>query len=95
MEKLFTIELKVELILAGIPSTRNNDKKLICVYLDRFHNIKTFDDYSTNPDAPSLESIRRCRQKIQAKGFYLANDETKAFRSSKRKEYKDYALGGL
>ena len=70
-----TIEQKVENILKCYPITRGSDRYLTEKYLEFYHGITTFHDYSMSTVAPSLESIRRLRQKIQSAGKYLPSSE--------------------
>lgn len=60
-----TVREQVEQVLATVPETRGNDKRLIVEVLRRYYNVKNVDDLA-RPDVPPTETIRRARQKIVA-----------------------------
>ena len=91
MEELKTIEEKVRSILDISMDARNNDRYLIAVYMREFHNVHTFNEYFSQKDSPSVESIRRCRQKIQARGECLSTRQMKEARSKLEPVYEEYA----
>lgn len=92
MSKMFHVEERVTEILCQIPESRDDDKLLFKEYLFRFHGIRTFNQYVKN-NTPSIETIRRVRQKIQSNGFYLPLKENTRIRRMKTEQnYRDYAL---
>jgi len=92
MSELRTIEKRVEKILKEDPLTRNCDRHLVSRYMFKYHNITTFTQYEFSSLSPSVESIRRCRQKMQARGDYMASEPVKAIRKANQKVHKSYAL---
>lgn len=76
---LTEVKQQVEFILKEFPETRNNDKKLQVMVLMQFYEVKEITDI-LKPNVPSLESIRRCRQKLQSEGQYLSDETTKILR---------------
>lgn len=65
--ELKQVKTQVEYTLQNYPKTRNNDKLLQVTVLKNFYGVKNIDDI-LKPKVPSLESIRRCRQKLQSEG---------------------------
>lgn len=81
MKTLKTIEKRVTEILTEYPEARNDDMRLYllvsqsCIYETHGIGTVTFEDVMTNYKGygiPCFESIRRTRQKIQAKRRSLA-----------------------
>ncbi len=93
MTELKTIEEKVKLILNLNWQARSSDNLLICLYLREYHNIVTFMELHESTTAPSLESIRRTRQKIQAAGLFLATGGVEQGRNGNIVNYEEYARG--
>jgi len=91
MPKLDTVEKRVEKILQVSVSSRSDDRLLLQSYMFIHHGISTFSEYARDHAIPSIESIRRCRQKIQARGDYPANGTVQVLRNASRKHYKNYA----
>lgn len=102
MKKLKTIERRVTEILREHPDARNDDMKLCllvsesCIYETHGTGIFTFSDVMTNYKGygiPCFESIRRTRQKIQAKCPELGcSPKVRRARHRNQKAYRDYAL---
>lgn len=67
--ELHQVKSQVEFTLKNYPETRNNDKLLQVTVLKNFYDVESIDDI-LKPEVPSLESIRRCRQKLQSEGKY-------------------------
>ena len=97
-----TTEL-VEQILRDDPQTRNSDSLLYLRVLQYHANERNVDlqkipvpMFLLNMDLfgfPPFESVRRTRQKAQAKFPELsANDKVSGFRAENEKEYRAYAL---
>lgn len=96
MEKpkdLKDVETCVRYILAHYPNARNNDKLLMLLYweiIDQIPIPKTFRyDFLTKATHP--ETIRRTRQKIQAKGEYPPDQQTQQKRQTLIQKFKQYA----
>jgi hypothetical protein len=90
---LKTIEDKVIALLEEFPMLRSCDRMLVATYMKTYHKVETFREYALKvPQPPSLESIRRTRQLIQASGIYLANDATKKMREDAILQYRDYSF---
>lgn len=100
--KLKTVERRVAEILRGHPDARNDDMRLYllvsesCITETHGTGIFTFADVMTNYKGygiPCFESIRRTRQKIQAKCPELGcSPEVRRARHRNQKAYVDYAL---
>lgn len=100
--RLNTIKEQVEGILRDHPEARNCDKELFIKYLEIYHSVQ---DYFSRNDynglqgmlkaAPSFESIRRMRQKLQEKGEYTADPQIQAGRRERRNDIYSYVTGGL
>lgn len=101
MKKLETVENRVLAVLKKYPEARNDDMKLYlligkaCIY--ETHGIAdfSFEDVMNNYKAygiPCFESIRRARQKIQAKYPELGcSPEVRRARHKMQRVYSDYA----
>jgi hypothetical protein len=82
---------QVKEILKDIRTTRNNDMYLAAYYFKKhYHLINTYDIavMSLNNKIPTYETIRRCRQMIQAKGEYLATSGKRFERAKLSEEYR-------
>jgi len=91
--ELTQVEDRVRAILDEFPVARNCDKRLQEIYLREFNNVVTFVDYVNNHNCTSLESIRRARQKIQAKGKLMPTDpKVLKERFKLAPGYKDHTL---
>ncbi|MEM1983327.1 MAG: hypothetical protein QXZ63_06675 [Sulfolobales archaeon] len=86
---LKTVKERVEYILEHYPETRNSDFLLIIVYLRLFTPLGKFIKYIPyrliKKFEGLFETIRRCRQLIQAEGRYLPTDP-KVLEARKKKE---------
>ena len=82
IEDLVKIKDKVEYILKSHPATRDSDKLLWLAYLCLHHDLRqelsrSSDPYETlksivmSEKTPTMESVRRVRQKHQENGKYL------------------------
>lgn len=85
----------VEKILAEYPEARDDDFVLIALVYDRNYDIKgkSFFEIMMNHKAfglPSLESIRRTRQKLQEDMplVYGASGEARQIRAEEEKRYR-------
>lgn len=81
-EGLETCKDKVGFILSEYVSTRDSDKMLWLAYLVMFHDLKgilgkeSYEKLKTlimSENTPTMESIRRIRQKYQEGGMYAGN----------------------
>lgn len=88
---LTEVKQQVEYILKSFPETRSNDKKLQVKVLTQFYNVEKITDI-LKPDVPSLESIRRCRQKLQSEGKYESTEAAKQAREEMEETYKQFAI---
>ena len=101
MRNLKTIENRVLAVLKEHPDARNDDMKLYllvsesCIYETHGIGTVTFADVMTNYKAfgiPCFESIRRARQKIQAKCPELGcSPEVRRARHRMERVYSEYA----
>ena len=92
---------KVRSILTRYDKTRNSDRLLLYVfYKDYYSDLANKDidqmrvkDFLLDADAPSFESIRRCRQKVQEQNENLrADSDIRDKRALKQKEICEWAL---
>lgn len=67
---LGTVREKITEILEEHEMARSDDRFLIAAYMLKYHGVSTFKEYYVREDTPTVESIRRIRQKIQAKGLF-------------------------
>ena len=95
MPRLLNIEQGLTEILRTKEETRSNDKLLYKAFLE----YKGYDtdislcDFLESTDYPNLESVRRCRQKIQVKHPELRPpEEEQMVRNMMQSEYREYAL---
>ena len=101
MKKLETVENRVLAVLKEPPEARNDDMKLYlliskaCIYATYGIADFSFEDVMSNYKAygiPCFESIRRTRQKIQAKYPELGwSPEVRRARHKMQRVYSDYA----
>lgn len=101
MKTLKTIEKRVTEILTEYPEARNDDMRLYllvsqsCIYETHGIGTVTFEDVMSNYKGygiPCFESIRRTRQKIQAKRPELGcSPEVRRARHKMERIYADYA----
>jgi general stress protein 26 len=93
-EELKTVQKRVEKILEVHKIARNDDRFLIAAYLKKYHDIETFKEYFfKNEGCPTVETIRRTRQKIQEKGLYPSDKQIQELRKEQEDVYKEYARG--
>lgn len=81
-EGILTCKDKVSTILEQYPVTRDSDKLLFLAYLCEHHGLKrkigfqAYDELKKvimDDKTPTMESIRRVRQKLQEGGQYVGN----------------------
>lgn len=101
--ELMTVQELVKCILETYPQTRSNDNILYLFILGYLGQEKGIDfdkvsvsDFLHNSSKwgiPCFETVRRTRQKIQAKNPHLAADEkVEEFRAENEQAYRGYAL---
>lgn len=101
MKTLETVENRVLAVLKEYPEARNDDMRLYllvgraCIYDTHGISRFSFEDVMSNYKAygiPCFESIRRTRQKIQAKFPELGcSPEVRRARHKMERIYSDYA----
>lgn len=94
--KLANIEPKVIKILENNPRTRGDDWLLLDAYYNEIidtsvMSFKTVCEHHEELGLPSFESLRRCRQKVQAKRLDLVDPNTAKHRRKLVEDYKEYA----
>ena len=96
MAKINTTHNTVLRILETKPETRGNDYALILEvlkeYIDTRISVETLLLHRVELGVPSLETITRCRRKIQTAFPHLVDTEAKAIRKEDEEEFKQYAL---
>lgn len=94
MDRLKTMQNKVEWVLTNYPQARDNDNLLINIIYKKFYNVnvscRSFEDVSLHTKLPAFETIRRCRQKAQADHEELRGKRDKE-RLERQKEFVEYA----
>ena len=96
MPKLKNVEPKVTRILEQYPASRKSDAVLVKIYYNEVIDVDTLSfgavcDHFEDLGLPSFESIRRCRQKVQAKRPDLVDPTTAKKRRKLVEDYQDYA----
>ena len=96
MAKINTIHNKVLNILETNPDTRGDDWLLILEvwkeYINTMLPFETVMMHHIELGIPNFETIRRCRQKIQADNPHLVDEKARTIRKEAEKEFRDYAL---
>ena len=95
MARINTIHNKVKRILENNPETRADDWLLILKvwkeYISTDISVETLLTHHIELGVPNFESIRRCRQKIQADNPHLVDEEAREIRKKEEAEYRQYA----
>ena len=102
MKELKSITDYVEVILKADPKTRSNDCLLYIRLVDllgKKHHIDylhmpmiLFYEQLPNLDVPTIETVGRCRRKLQHENPELkANAEVTAFRAEREEQFRAYA----
>lgn len=103
IKDLVKIKDRVAYVLNKYPSTRDCDKTLWLAYLAIFHQLKdglgeakygVFKSILMSEETPTMESVRRVRQKFQEHGEYPASEGTRKARRTEEHEVRSWALGG-
>ena len=79
---------RVKKIMIAVPITRSSDKELEIVYMQKAGMDLTPAQVNLFKQLPSMETIRRIRQKIQESGELLATPEVEKARFEKYKKTK-------
>lgn len=79
---------RVKNIMQAVPATRSSDKELLIVYMQKAGMDLTPSQIAMYKELPSMETIRRIRQKIQENGELLATPEVEKARFEKYKKTK-------
>ena len=91
-----TIESKVERVLRQHPATRSSDRLLVVTVYDEFYGVfnEPFWQIMARNDLPSIETITRCRRKIQERDESLrANKRIERKRIDRQLDFIEYAEG--
>ena len=95
MGRLDTVHEQVKYLLTNYPKTRDSDKRLIGGVYQMFYGINVYETSFAsvlfNEEVPAFETIRRCRQKIQA-GYPELRGKNDKRRLDRQKEFVEYAL---
>ncbi len=94
---LYKLEDIIKEILEKDYRAREDDAYLIFLVVQKTHPDiagTTFANvmFNAKKNKINFESIRRCRQKLQAKYPDLKNKDTTSLRSKEQTEYKEYAI---
>ena len=98
MDRLKTIQGKVEYCLEKYPVCRDDDRILIGTVYSLFYDIEpktiTLKEILLRTDLPSFETIRRCRQKLQElKPELRGTKEAKQRRKAQEQRVRAYVKG--
>ena len=89
MNRLKTLQDKVEYCLKKYPICRNNDKILIGTIYKLFYNFDvstcTAKELLLNDSLPGFETITRCRRKVQEENIELQSTNTARRQRNKMK----------
>jgi hypothetical protein len=91
LQKLKTVQQQVEYILEQYTRARDDDKLLQVLVLKKFYKVVYIDDILRNK-VPSLETIRRIRQKLQHEGKYLSSKQIRKLRQEQEEVYRQFAV---
>lgn len=95
--KATTFKDKIEYLLQRYPSFRDSDKKLFVSYMLHFHGLKELLGNTAytklkkallSSPTPSIETIRRNRQRFQEQGLYVGKKRKEYNEKMKKKEKK-------
>lgn len=87
-----TIKAQVEAVLASNVAARSSDKVLLVEVLKRYYGVVHIEDILRD-DVPTIESIRRVRQKLQEAGKFTAKAEVQAARNELQEDYRNIMKG--
>lgn len=83
-----TIKQQVENILRAVPSARNSDDELQIIYMQKAGMNLSPKQIEVFKQLPSMETIRRIRQKLQEEGKYPASENVNEARYNKFKKVR-------
>lgn len=81
-----TIQDRVENILKVSDKARNSDRELMLIYMQKSGMELTSKQMEVFRNMPSMETIRRIRQKLQEQGKYPASEQVNEERYRKFKQ---------
>lgn len=81
---------KVELILKHDPASRNSDKRLTIVFMQKAGMNLSPEQIKMFYSLPSLETLRRTRQQLQMEDKYPANEAINEKRYAKYQKMKNH-----
>ena len=98
MEKLKTMQQRIEFCLETYPMCRDDDNILIGTVLSIFYDVDvktiTLKETLLRTDLPSFETIRRCRQKAQEQRPELRGTRyAQKKRKDNEKRVREYVRG--
>ena len=98
MEKLKTMQQRIEFCLETYPMCRDDDNILIGTVLSIFYDVDvktiTLKETLLRSDQPSFETIRRCRQKAQEQRPELRGTRyAQKKRKDNEKRVREYVRG--
>lgn len=82
------ISQQIENILKLVPATRDSDKELLIIYMQKSGMELTNKQIKLFKEMPSTETIRRTRQSLQEQGKYQASPEVDRARFEKFKQVR-------
>lgn len=95
MSKVYYLEPMVEEALINKPITRADNfalyEEILKHFIDTNMSLRDVFLNHVTLGIPSLESITRCRRKLQEKNPSLRNEKAVEIRAKEEKEYRDYA----
>ena len=95
MSRVREVTPKVFEILKKYPETRDNDKELLLKVYTKYYHVFLADPFykvMRRKDLPSMESIRRARQRIQE--YYpdfRAKEPVESIRIAEQEDYIEYS----
>lgn len=96
MRSLLTLESMIRPVLENKPETRDSDKELAITIWNTYYGINPWApicEVFRNECIPSIESIGRCRRKIQEKDETLRGTKYKEkIRMEQQERFIEYAL---
>lgn len=84
-----TTREKVEAILKYDVASRSSDKRLVVIFLQKSGLDLTEEQIKKFYAMDDLWTVRRCRQKIQEEGKYLATKEVEDYRYKRFKQVRE------
>ncbi len=91
MNKFKSTENRVRQIMKDNPSTRSSNDELVIKTYESYGLTLTPEQIALLKQAPSFETITRCRRKIQENGEFEATATVQALRKKQEHVYIDYS----